>query len=533
MNHRMVGYLILTLGVIPTSCSFLSSSSLESSVGTSSESTSESSSISSASESSVEENPQEYLDFWQPETVLDFDLTASFASLNAIQEAYYSGNEADDDVYYPADLVITMETLTYSKTYTLDDVGIRMKGNTSRSDFINGDGALYDLIHYKISFDEFVAERRFLGMKKIDIKWNKNYDATQIKQAYSYKMFESFDVMAPKSTIAPLTLSITNLPGGGSSQNQMGLYQVIEAVDKTFIERRFSPSEAGGNLYKCTWGRYGTDDGTWTGSDLLSSGAISRNGTTYVATPQGRIGLELPDTGHKPNYKLKTNENTANFSDIVNLIAVLNSTTDYDNTAKLSEIAALVDIDNFLRYEAVSYLLGDPDDTRNNYNNYYLYFTATSKKAYFIPYDFDRCLGITKDWNPSGDAMTSVSPFSDQAVGNYSSQRNPLYKFLILSGGSPTYRQDYAEHLATLLTGEWFTASHFNAMYALYHANYEGQETCQFANQGTNEMYAPWSLNETGDGTNNYENMSYVAYTDAKRSTVTNALENAYPNLLD
>ena len=31
--------------------------------------------------------------------------------------------------------------------------------------------------------------------------------------------------------------------------------------------------------------------------------------------------------------------------------------------------ASVVDIDNFLAYAAVSYIVGNPDDLRNNYNN--------------------------------------------------------------------------------------------------------------------------------------------------------------------
>ncbi len=516
MTHRTLGLLILILGALPTSCSFLPSTT--------------STPSSSIEDSFSEESEQEYLDFWDPTTVLQFSLTAPYASLDGIQDAFYSSSEADDEIYYPADLIVDMTAATYNKHYVLEDVGIRMKGNTSRTDFMYEDGSFYNLIHYKISFDALVPDRKFLGMKKVDLKWNKNYDATQIKQAYSYKMFEAADVLAPQSTITPLTLTMTDLPGGGSSTSELGIYQVIEAVDKTFIKRHFSSTEQGGNLYKCTWGAY---NGEWTGSDLLSGGAVTKSGSTYLRTPNGRIGVEVPDSGYYPNYKLKTNETEADFSDLAQLIGVLNSTTDYDNATVLSQIEDLVDVDNFLRYEAVSYLLGDPDDTRNNFNNYYLYFTATSKKAYFIPFDFDRCLGIVKDWNPSEDGMTSVSPFSNQAAGYRGNQRNPLYKFLILSGGSSTYRQQYASHIADLVKGEWFTEAHFNAMYEQYHASYEGLEDASFTNGDGNPLYASWSLNETGDGSGQENNLSFLAYRSRKYSTVFNALEATYPNLLD
>jgi len=514
MNHRTLGFLILILGALPTSCSFLPSSSGESNPS-----------------SFEEQTEQEYLDFWEPDTQLHFSMTTPYDSLKAIQDAYFSGtDQADDEVYHIADLIVDMTTPTYTKHYVLDDVGIRMKGNTSRSDFMNEDGSFFDLIHYKVSFDEFAPGRKFLGMKKLDMKWNRNYDATQIKQLYSYKMFEAAGVIAPKSTISPFTLTTTSLPGGGSSTVELGLYQLIEAVDKTFIKRRFPANEEDGNLYKCTWGSY---KGEWTGSDLLSSGAVTKSGSNYVRTPNGRIGIEVPDSGYYPNYKLKTNEDAPDYSDLATLIGVLNSTQDYSNSTVLGQIESLVDVDNFLRYEAVSYLLGDPDDTRNNYNNYYIYFTSATRKAYFIPFDFDRCLGIVRFWNPTNDAMTSVTPFSNQAAGASSEQRNPLYKFLIINGGSATYRQQYATYLADLVKGEWFTDVHFKAMYDTYEASYNGLEPVTFKNRNDNLLYTSWALNETGDGSGTVVNLSFTNYRSRKYATIFNALEASYPNLLD
>ena len=43
------------------------------------------------------------------------------------------------------------------------------------------------------------------------------------------------------------------------------------------------------------------------------------------------------------------------------------------------------------------WVMGLPDDLRNNYNNYYIYFSA-NRGALFLPYDNDRCLGILQDW---------------------------------------------------------------------------------------------------------------------------------------
>ena len=72
----------------------------------------------------------------------------------------------------------------------------------------------------------------------------------------------------------------------------------------------------------------------------------------------------------------------------------------------------------FLLCLTVSYLLGNPDDMRNNYNNYYLYFVPSTGKCVVIPYDFDRCFGLTYEWNPTGNGVTQDDPFTDRLAAS-------------------------------------------------------------------------------------------------------------------
>ena len=48
------------------------------------------------------------------------------------------------------DLVITIN----SDQYYINEVGIRMKGNTSRSNFYDENSGIYNYIHYKLKFTE-------------------------------------------------------------------------------------------------------------------------------------------------------------------------------------------------------------------------------------------------------------------------------------------------------------------------------------------------------------------------------------------
>jgi len=516
-----------SLSSLDSSSSESVSSSLETSASESSSlvSVSSSESSSSASSSATSEtmalvSSQEFYDFFNPTTVLNFNLTATYENLKGLQDAYESWTEADNDNYYRANLIIDMApAVGEAKQYTFNDVGIRMKGNTSRRSFMDGSGGLYALIHYKISFSEFVSKRTFLGMTKIDIKWNKNLDGTQIRQTHAYKMFEAMDVLSPQTTLTPVTMNITGLPGGGSSVNTLGLYEVIECIDKVFIQRRFNIAEAGGNLYKCGWGAP-LNTSEWSGASLSTWNSIDTNGTTYTRKENGLIGIEDLELSYHPAYDLKTNDSAPNYSDITNLIGFLNSTTSYNNESKLTQLASMVNIDSFLRLEAVAYLLGNPDDARNNYNNYYLYFTKTSNMAYFIPYDWDRCLGVTKDWNPSGNGMTDINPFASTAAANGSPEVNPLYKFTVINGGSATYQRQFADYIRSFMASTWFDYAVFTDMYHAYYANYaDDVDTFPVGLE-----YAEWTLGNDAGG-----NVTIANYLTAKKNTTNTYLNAKFP----
>jgi hypothetical protein len=95
-------------------------------------------------------------------------------------------------------------------------------------------------------------------------------------------------------------------------------------------------------------------------------------------------------------------------------------------------------------------------------------------KAIFIPYDFDRVFGITKDWDPSGDGMTSYDPFTKMTtMGGINDQVNPLILRTVASGGDAGYRKIYTDALAEMIDGKFFQMAEFSAVYEVVKANYE------------------------------------------------------------
>ncbi len=332
----------------PVSCNFYTTSSLVDGSLTSTASLPTSDSTSAGIDTV---NTQEYFDFFAPTSKVDIQVTITRNNLILLEQYGLSGDERTE-IYLPASIAISVDNGTSINDYTFAQVGIRMKGNTSKTEFIDDAGNIYDNIHYKVSFDEFVIDQRFLDMAKLDLKWNRNVDHTQIRQAYAYKMFAAYMEMTPEATLT--TLGITQTGTFGSVHTHLGVYTAVEAIDKRLVKRNYTTLDGEGNLYKVTYNNKGP-------ADFRMSGAVLKSGSTYSALNNGKIGIEDMAVNYRPSYDLKTNKLAPNFTDMATLIGRINSSTNYSSTTMKTVLDTAIDIDQFLRLEAVAYFMGNPD----------------------------------------------------------------------------------------------------------------------------------------------------------------------------
>ncbi len=420
------------------------------------------------------------------------------SELQKLQKDYekYDSMGSKSPIYRMANVTITITTSTSKYAYYIEQVGVRMKGNTSRVDFYSSSDGIYSLIHFKLDFQETFDDkdyygssaidwsgkdaakkirknRTFASLEKIDMKWNRNYDNTYIREYYSYEMFRANGVLAPRTNLASADLSNTHL----------GVYMIYEPIDKVFIEKYVDTANQGGDLYKCGW--------TYSPADF----------TSWVS-----YGIEDEDNCRFYNYDLKTNKKTSKNAELKNLLDVLNS-----GSMTKAKYESVVDVDNFLKFAAVSYFTGNPDDMRNNYNNYYVYFMKSTGKAVFIPYDLDRCMGVTCGYNPSGNGMTDVSPFSEFAKGTGFNQQNPVYKYSVIRNAY--YVNEYSSELLSVGSSKWLTQSNFEKIYNIAKKNYENdvKPSKDFYDVEENRFY--FSLTETAPLNSDEYNISFADYT--------------------
>ncbi|MCF0112997.1 MAG: CotH kinase family protein, partial [Bacilli bacterium] len=337
-----------------------------------------------SSSSAISSAPLEELDY---ETLWDYGEAVSL-SLSATPEAMYAFSRYGSDnsftkyrdVYFPADFTVTVN----GKTYVYEDVGIRMKGNTSRAAICDSSGVLNgDYCHFKISFKETFDDsiynesalqafkrdwssneagrkarkkRTLAGMKKIDLKYcPRNEGKCYNQEIYAYDCFRKAGIPAINAKWATLTLN-------SGTSTWTASYEAVECYDKTFLSRYF-PGDDEGDLYKC--GQVVPQSESPTYADFALDGAVAKSvdasgyqSGTRIAN--GKIGIEDSYNGYHPNYDLKTNDDAGEGSDFSKMANLINAAYACRyNGAPLSLLESVLDLDWFLKYEAYAYLLGN------------------------------------------------------------------------------------------------------------------------------------------------------------------------------
>ena len=199
---------------------------------------------------------------------------------------------------------------------------------------------------FKIKFDKFVEDQEFYGLKKLSLS-NGYYDPTCIREKISYDLINKY-----------LPASRTNFIKLYINGDYWGLYTNVEQVDKKFLHKNFGANE-NGNLFK------GDPAGTleWHGYNQES---------------------------YYNYYELKTNEDENDWSDLVNMIDVLNNSSDHDFQDSFEQV---FHIHNYLCFHAINNFLVNLDSYFCSGHNYYVYHRTDSDRFIHIPWDFNTAFG--------------------------------------------------------------------------------------------------------------------------------------------
>ena len=292
---------------------------------------------------------------------------------------------------------------------TLDNVGIRPRGNTSREAVKKS---------WKLSFNEFVPGRQFHGLERFNINGEHN-DPSIIRSKLAWDLFQAMGVPSPRAHHVQLKIN--------DGTYVEGMHVNVEQIDEELAEAWFGNKD--GNLYKC---RYQGD----------------RADLRYISpgTPETYQNL-----GGGETYEEHNNDPNSDYTDLADFIDFVNNSND---TTFAAEIVDRFSVDNFLRAMAVDVTIGQWDNYWYGANNYYLYHNEDTGRFEYIPYDYDNTYGVDFmgiDW-----ANRAYDTWGDGGYGSHWGQLPPLIDRIL---EIPAYEQQYRRYLRQLANGEFTLAA--------------------------------------------------------------------------
>ena len=283
-------------------------------------------------------------DLLDPNVVHDIRLTVNTRDWAELRQRYR------ENVYYLADL--------RWRDQVVRNVGIRSRGFGSRNDVKPG---------LRVDFDRYASSQEFLGMKSIVLD-NLLQDAAMLKERVAMRFFNEMGIPAPRVVNARLFVN----------NEFIGLYGMVEPVDKRFLKRAF-----------------GENDGF-----LFEFHYTDRYGFEY-------LGPELER--YAEFFEAKTHEHdsmAARFSPIKEMAWAI-----AESPASMFErtVGEHLDMRNALAYIAVENFLADTDGMLGDWgmNNFYLYRFEGKNLSQLVPWDKDSSFWA-KDYDIWTNAETNT-----------------------------------------------------------------------------------------------------------------------------
>ncbi|WP_245583108.1 CotH kinase family protein [Paenibacillus daejeonensis] len=380
-------------------------------------------------------------------------------------------DNAADKEYIPADITINGTTI--------ENVGIRPKGNSSLSAVVRDDTT--DRYSFKIKFDEYVEDQTWLGLDKIVL--NSNFsDATSLKEYLSYDIMSYIGVDAPLFAFADISLN----------GETWGFYLAVEEMDSGYRDRVFNGE---GEMYKpeSEMGAGGFGGGQMpegmngerpmpegmNGERQAPMGAAGEQGMPdgadgAPAMPEGEEGNWPDFDGVPPMFGQDgedrggmggmrgmsangvslqyTDDEIDSYSAIFDNAETKTNEEDHQrviealkNLSEGNDLETYVDVDAVLRYFAAHTVVVNLDSYVSNMgHNYYLY--ENDGQISILPWDYNLAFGGFQ----AGSASSVVNFPIDTPVSGIDMEERPLLAKLL---EVPEYLDTYHQYLQEIVDG--------------------------------------------------------------------------------
>jgi hypothetical protein len=295
---------------------------------------------------------------------------------------------------------------------------------------------------WKLDLQAEGGDARLVGTSRLNLKAMFN-DPSQMREALAWELFGKVGVPSSRHTYAKF----------GINERYMGLFSVVEQVDRRFLKAHFGENDEG-NLFKACCGDLG------------------------CATLERRVGADGDDSGRQyrpaegstdPTYRLKTNQDNraantyddlARFIRTINGIGLPGGDSRFDSDAFRESVESIMNATGFLRWAGVNLLIGGWDSYFATPANYHLYNSGRkggerefveSPYFTFIPWDCENSFGIdffNTQWQYT-DIVDWPSNTKNYCRRNSSGRvsRIPLVRKLLRNRDFLRYYLDHLEYL--------------------------------------------------------------------------------------
>lgn len=226
------------------------------------------------------------------------------------------------------------------------NVGLRFKGNGTY--MMSASSRKRPM---KIDFNRNEEKQKFHGLQQLNLH-NDVMDPTHLKSALSYSAFSNVGIPSPRTAFAEVTLTID----GVCDREFLGLYTMVEEIDKSFLRRH-----------------YANDKG-------------------MLLKPEGTQGLEYKGEDWKDYawYEPKSKPTDAQSKRLIEITRLI---AQADDAAFRQQIESMLNVEQFAKFLAANTMLANMDSFLSQVHNYLVYLPTDTNKFEFLPWDMDLSFG--------------------------------------------------------------------------------------------------------------------------------------------
>ncbi len=265
-------------------------------------------------------------DFFDPAVLHEIRLDMNPSDWSRLKSTF------QDNTYYDCDF----HWFFQGRDIVSSNIAIRSRGRGSRSPVKPG---------LRVDFDRNDPVQQFLGLGQVVLR-NNTQDPTMLKERLSMLFFQLMGLPAPRETHARFFVN----------NEYIGLYTIVEAIDKKFLTRNFREND--GYLYEYDW------------RESYNFEYRGSNPASYSPAP----------------FRPETHERAPNPAPIEAMIRTMNQASDTDFSRAMAEF---VDLKLFMSEVAIENFLGDQDGILGDFglNNFYFYRFVGRNLSQFLAWD--------------------------------------------------------------------------------------------------------------------------------------------------